>query len=94
MSVPATIDQRARAYSLAHDCGLAQAAGLGTRTRQPSSPLGRKSWGCDRLRHHKSRFTLPFPLQDAQEYTMGSGRVITTAFRGTEPERIKDWRRA
>ncbi|QHA09436.1 lipase family protein [Streptomyces broussonetiae] len=43
------------------------------------------------MRHHETRFTPPFPLQDTQAYTMAGDRMIVTAFRGTEPARIKDW---
>ncbi|GAA2379838.1 lipase family protein [Streptomyces sp. XM4011] len=90
MSVPATIDQDARAYSLAHAYGLARAAELAYKDEAAvASQAG--VWGFDRLRHHESRFTPPFPLQDTQAYTMGSDRMIITAFRGTEPEQIKDW---
>ncbi|MET8566214.1 hypothetical protein ABZV75_38755 [Streptomyces flaveolus] len=31
------------------------------------------------------------PLQDTQARTLASERLIVTAFRGTEPDRIKDW---
>lgn len=47
--------------------------------------------GVGRVRHHHTRFTLPFPLQDTQAYTIASDRMIVTAFRGTEPAQIKDW---
>ncbi|KOU48419.1 lipase family protein [Streptomyces sp. WM6378] len=47
--------------------------------------------GVGRVRHHHTRFTPPFPLQDTQAYTIASDRMIVTAFRGTEPAQIKDW---
>ncbi|MBV6699937.1 lipase family protein [Kitasatospora aureofaciens] len=50
-----------------------------------------RAWGFDTVRHHETRFTPPFPLQDTQAYTMAGDRMIVTAFRGTEPAQIRDW---
>ncbi|KAA6224524.1 lipase family protein [Streptomyces albofaciens JCM 4342] len=48
-------------------------------------------WGFDTVRHHRTRFTPPFPLEDTQAYTAASDHMIITAFRGTEPAQIRDW---
>ncbi|TCO62204.1 lipase (class 3) [Actinocrispum wychmicini] len=48
-------------------------------------------WGFDRVRHHLTRFTPPFPLADTQAYTAASDNMIIIAFRGTEPAQIRDW---
>ncbi|MFE7114756.1 lipase family protein [Streptomyces sp. NPDC057654] len=50
-----------------------------------------RSWGFDEVRHHTTRFTPPFPLEDTQAYTIASDDMIITAFRGTEPKQIRDW---
>lgn len=90
MAVPAVIDHRAAGYSLRHAYCLAQACDLAYKDR---ATIERKAaaWGFDQVRHHETRFTPPFPLEDTQAYTLASDHMIITAFRGTEPAQIKDW---
>ncbi|MFI9206049.1 lipase family protein [Streptomyces sp. NPDC053048] len=90
MPVPSAIDHHATSYSLPLAHSLAQAAGL---AYQDEAAIGEQAahWGFDRVRHHHTRFTPPFPLQDTQAYTIASDHMIITAFRGTEPAQIRDW---
>lgn len=90
MTAPAALDHRASGYSLRHAYCLAQACALAYKN-QPAIEQQAADWGFDRVRHHESRFTPPFPLQDTQAYTLASDHMIITAFRGTEPAQIKDW---
>jgi triacylglycerol lipase len=89
MTVPA-IDHHATGYSPAHAYWLARAAGLAYKSE---AEIGERvtSWGFDRIRHHRTTFTPPFPLQDTQAYTAASDTMVITAFRGTEPANIRDW---
>ncbi|MFF4105046.1 lipase family protein [Streptomyces sp. NPDC001903] len=50
-----------------------------------------RAGGFGRVRHHRTRFTPPFPLEDTQAFTMASDRMVVVAFRGTEPAQPKDW---
>ncbi|MFD7905021.1 lipase family protein [Kitasatospora sp. NPDC059747] len=90
MAAPTTFDRTATGYSLAHAYCLARAAAL---AYQDDTAIDRQArdWGFDTVRHHETRFTPPFPLQDTQAYTMASDRMIVIAFRGTEPKEIRDW---
>ncbi|MFD8712647.1 lipase family protein [Streptomyces anulatus] len=90
MSYPPTIDHQATKYSLAHAYWLARASDLAYKDEATIEKQVR-AWGFDRVRHHQTRFTPPFPLQDTQAYTAASDDMIITAFRGTEPIQIKDW---
>ncbi|MBT2505630.1 lipase family protein [Streptomyces sp. ISL-98] len=90
MPVPSTIDHHADSYSLAHAYWLAQASDLAYKNETAIEERA-GSWGFDRVRHHHTRFTPPFPLQDTQAFTMASDHMIITAFRGTEPAQIRDW---
>lgn len=90
MPVPSALDHKARGYSLAQAYWLAQASDLAYKDR-PTIEKQARSWGFDRVRHHETRFTPPFPVQDTQAYTMASDDMIITAFRGTEPAEIRDW---
>lgn len=90
MSVPSTIDHRATGYSLAHAYWLAKASDLAYKDEATIEEQAR-AWGFDRVRHHQTRFSPPFRLQDTQAYTAASDHMIVTAFRGTEPVQIKDW---
>jgi predicted lipase len=90
VTAPAVIDHHATGYSLQHAYCLARAAALAYKDR-PAIEQQASAWGFDRVHHHETRFTPPFPLQDTQAYTMASDRMIITAFRGTEPAQIKDW---
>ncbi|MFD5461869.1 lipase family protein [Kitasatospora sp. NPDC127059] len=90
MAVHTTFDRSATGYSLAHAYNLAKAADL---AYQDEATIDRQArdWGFDTVRHHETRFTPPFPLQDTQAYTMASDRMIVVAFRGTEPKELRDW---
>lgn len=90
MPVPSTIDHHATGYSLAHAYCLARLADLAYKTEPVIEEMAQE-WGFDRVRHHHTRFTPPFPLQDTQAFTMASDHMIIIAFRGTEPAQIRDW---
>ncbi|WP_030741350.1 lipase family protein [Streptomyces sp. NRRL S-31] len=90
MAVPVEFDHTSTGYSLERAYWLARAAEL---AYKDEAAIGEQAaqWGFEEVRHHRTRFTPPFPLQDTQAYTLASDRVIVTAFRGTEPAQIKDW---
>ncbi|WP_455712335.1 lipase family protein [Streptomyces flaveolus] len=90
MAVPVTLDHRSTGYSLQRAYWLALASDLAYKNEATIEQQARQ-WGFDTVRHHETRFAPPFPLQDTQAYTMASDDVIVTAFRGTEPQQIKDW---
>ncbi|WP_199829638.1 lipase family protein [Streptomyces sp. MMG1121] len=90
MAVPDTFDQTSSGHSLRRAYWLARAADLAYQGRAVIEDQAAR-WGFGRVRHHETRFTPPFPLQDTQAYTMAGDRMIVTAFRGTEPTQIKDW---
>ncbi|WEO99259.1 lipase family protein [Streptomyces sp. FXJ1.172] len=90
MAVPVTFDQTSSGYSVQRAYWLACAADLAYKDRSVIEDQA-AGWGFGQVRHHETRFTPPFPLQDTQAYTMAGDRMIVTAFRGTEPTRIKDW---
>ncbi|MFJ9948295.1 lipase family protein [Kitasatospora sp. NPDC091207] len=90
MPVPTTFDHRAQGYDLAHAYWLARASELAYKDQDTIERQAR-AWGFDTVRHHETRFTPPFPLQDTQAYTMAGDHMIVTAFRGTEPQQIRDW---
>lgn len=90
MAVPVDFDHSSSGYSLRRAYWLARAADLAYRDRADIEEQAAR-WGFDRVRHHETRFTPPFPLADTQAYTLASERVIITAFRGTEPDEIRDW---
>ncbi|WP_175409903.1 lipase family protein [Streptomyces sp. TRM64462] len=90
MSVPQTIDHQARTCDLTLAYWLAQASDLAYKD-EPTIEQQAREWGFDRVRHHHTRFTPPFPLEDTQAYTVASDHMIITAFRGTEPAQIRDW---
>ncbi|EMF01495.1 lipase family protein [Streptomyces mobaraensis NBRC 13819 = DSM 40847] len=90
MSVPSTIDHKTRGYSLAQAYCLAQASDLAYKDKGAIEKQAR-DWGFDTVRHHETRFTPPFPLEDTQAYTMAGDDMVIVAFRGTEPAKIKDW---
>lgn len=85
-----TIDHSTTGYSLPHAYWLCRAAAL---AYEDEAAVGQEAerWGFDRVRHHQTRFTPPFPLEDTQAYTVASDNMIITAFRGTEPTNIRDW---
>ncbi|MFC0599132.1 lipase family protein [Streptomyces palmae] len=90
MAVPVTIDHRSTDYSLERAYWLALASDLAYKDEATIDAQARE-WGFGTVRHHQTRFTPPFPLEDTQAYTMASDGMIVTAFRGTEPRQIKDW---
>ncbi|MFE3654385.1 lipase family protein [Streptomyces sp. NPDC059152] len=91
MSAPTAIDHHATAgYSLPLAYWLAQASDLAYKDEATIESEAR-SWGFDEVRHHQTRFSPPFPLEDTQAYTAASDHMIITAFRGTEPAQIRDW---
>ncbi|GKQ38461.1 lipase family protein [Streptomyces sp. A012304] len=90
MAVPTRIDHRSSGYSLERAYWLAQVCDLAYKDEATIDRQARE-WGFDQVRHHETRFTPPFPLEDTQAYTMASDDMIVTAFRGTEPVQIKDW---
>ncbi|MGW6913862.1 lipase family protein [Kitasatospora sp. NPDC054939] len=90
MAAAASFDHRTKDFSLPHAYALASAANLAYQDEAAVEQRAR-SWGFATVRHHRTRFTPPFPLQDTQAYTMASEHMIVTAFRGTEPAQIRDW---
>ncbi|MFF7749365.1 lipase family protein [Streptomyces sp. NPDC007971] len=90
MAVPVSFDHASTGYSLQRAYWLARAADLAYKAPAAIEEQAAQ-WGFGRVRHHHTRFTPPFPLQDTQAYTMAGDRMIVTAFRGTEPARIRDW---
>ncbi|MCK7624403.1 lipase family protein [Streptomyces sp. RS10V-4] len=90
MSVPATLDHTARDYSVALAYWLARASDLAYKDEAAIERQARE-WGFGHVRHHHTRFTPPFPLEDTQAYTVASDSMVITAFRGTEPAQIRDW---
>ncbi|MDX3380568.1 lipase family protein [Streptomyces niveiscabiei] len=90
MSVPTTIDHTATEHSPRLAYAMAEAAALAYQDEATVAATARE-WGFGRVRHHRTRFTPPFPLEDTQAYTIASDQMIITAFRGTEPAQIRDW---
>ncbi|MGK4585776.1 lipase family protein [Kitasatospora sp. HPMI-4] len=90
MPVPTSLDHHAKKYSLPLAYWLAKASELAYQD-EVAIDAQVHAWGFDRVRHHQTRFTPPFPLEDTQAYTMASDDMIITAFRGTEPAEIRDW---
>ncbi|TJZ49545.1 lipase family protein [Streptomyces piniterrae] len=85
-----TIDHRATGYSLGHALSMARASELAYKDEKTVEATARE-WGFDRVRHHITRFTPPFPLEDTQAYTLAGKNMIITAFRGTQPTELRDW---
>ncbi|MFF7454585.1 lipase family protein [Kitasatospora sp. NPDC008115] len=90
MAVPTTFDQRATGFGLPLAYNLAKAADLAYKDEATIEAQAR-DWGFETVRHHRTGFTPPFPLQDTQAYTMAGEHMIVTAFRGTEAQQIRDW---
>ncbi|MFJ8673159.1 lipase family protein [Streptomyces sp. NPDC093589] len=84
------LDHHATGYSLGHAYWLARASELAYQNEDAVQRQARE-WGFDRVRHHRTTFQPPFPLQDTQAYTMAGDSMIITAFRGTQPVEIRDW---
>lgn len=85
-----SLDHDATGYSPGLAYWMAQAAGLAYQQPDEIEQTARE-WGFDRVRHHETSFTPPFPLEDTQAFTAASDRMIVTGFRGTEVNKIKDW---
>ncbi|MEU9338890.1 lipase family protein [Streptomyces sp. NPDC048290] len=90
MAVPVVFDQQSAGYSVERAYWLARASDLAYKDQAVIDSQAR-TWGFDRVRHHETVYTAPFPLQDTQAYTMAGPDMVVTAFRGTEPQQIKDW---
>ncbi|MFI6370819.1 lipase family protein [Streptomyces sp. NPDC050546] len=90
MSAPHGIDHSVTGYSLQHAYWMAKSSDLAYKDRATIERQARQ-WGFNRVLHHETRFTPPFPLEDTQAYTMASDRMIIIGFRGTEPVQIRDW---
>ncbi|MEU5100965.1 hypothetical protein AB0H07_01555 [Streptomyces sp. NPDC021354] len=90
MAASVRIDGLPAGYSVDRAYWLAQASDLAYKDEATIEQQAR-AWGFTTIRHHRTRFTPPFPLEDTQAYTLASETMIVTAFRGTEPAQIKDW---
>ncbi|MFI1727703.1 lipase family protein [Streptomyces acidicola] len=90
MAASVRIDGLPAGFSVDRAYWLAQASDLAYKGEATIEQQAR-AWGFATVRHHQTRFTPPFPLEDAQAYTLASETMIVTAFRGTEPAQIKDW---
>ncbi|MFE2249978.1 lipase family protein [Streptomyces lavendulae] len=90
MSVPSTIDHTSKKHSPQLAYWMVRAADLAYKDEATIDAQAR-AWGFGRVRHHHTRFTPPFPLEDTQAYTIASDKMIITGFRGTEPAQIRDW---
>ncbi|GAA3261248.1 lipase family protein [Streptomyces lavendulae] len=90
MSVSSTIDHTSKKHSPQLAYWMVRAADL-TYKDEATIDAQARAWGFDRVRHHHTRFTPPFPLEDTQAYTIASDKMIITGFRGTEPAQIRDW---
>ncbi|ROP41725.1 lipase family protein [Saccharothrix texasensis] len=89
MSAP-TLNHRATGYDARQAYCMAKAAELAYQDRDGVEATA-AGWGFDRVRHHHSTFSPPFAISDTRAYTMASPTMIVTAFRGTEPARLRDW---
>lgn len=90
MALPTAFDQTTTDYSLTHAYWMARACDLAYKSESEIDEQARAR-GFDTVRHHETTFTPPFPLQDTQAFTVAGDHMIVTAFRGTEPARIRDW---
>ncbi|NUS66150.1 MAG: lipase family protein [Saccharothrix sp.] len=89
MSAP-TLNHLATGYDARQAYCMAKAAELAYGGRDEIEATAGE-WGFDRVRHHHSAFKPPFALSHTQAYTMASPTMVVTAFRGTEPLRLRDW---
>ncbi|MFC5723975.1 lipase family protein [Streptomyces gamaensis] len=90
MPAPTAFDHQATGYSLTLAYWMARASDLAYKD-EAAIDIQAKQWGFDRVRHHRTGFTPPFPLEDTQAFTVASDGLVLTAFRGTEPREIRDW---
>ncbi|MFI6290477.1 lipase family protein [Nonomuraea sp. NPDC050790] len=85
-----TFDHAATGYSVAQARCLAHAAALAYKDEHEiQSTAGR--WGFDRVKHFRVPHAAPFPLEDTQAYVAAGDQMIIVAFRGTQPEELRDW---
>ncbi|MFF3502192.1 lipase family protein [Streptomyces sp. NPDC003247] len=89
MSV-APLDHSASGYSPTHAYWLAHAARAAYQPPEKAEQLARE-WKFERFRHFSAPHTMPFPIEDTQAYVAASEHMVLVAFRGTEPEQIRDW---
>ncbi|MER6507331.1 lipase family protein [Nonomuraea sp. NPDC001636] len=85
-----TFDHAATGYTLAQARRLAHAAALAYKD-EPEVRATANGWGFDRVRCFRVPHTAPFPLEDTQAYVAASDHMIVVAFRGTQPEELRDW---
>ncbi|MFF4192293.1 hypothetical protein [Nonomuraea sp. NPDC001831] len=85
-----TFDHAATGYTLAQARRLAHAAALACKD-EPVVRATASSWGFDRVRCFRVPHAAPFPLEDTQAYAAASDHMIVVAFRGTQPEELRDW---
>ncbi|MFI5999376.1 hypothetical protein ACIA98_03015 [Streptomyces sp. NPDC051366] len=63
MPAPKVFDHQARDYSPQLAYWMARAAALAYQD-EPRIEAEARAWGFDQVRHHHTRFTPPFPLED------------------------------
>lgn len=85
-----SFDHATTGYSLAHARCLAYAADLAYRDEDRVRATA-NGWGFDRVMSFRVPHTPPFPLQDTQAYIAANDDMIVVAFRGTQPEELRDW---
>ncbi|MCF6476471.1 lipase family protein [Nonomuraea sp. MG754425] len=85
-----TFDHAATGYSLAQARRLAHAAALAYQDDEQVRATANR-WGFDRVRSVRVPHAAPFPLEDTQVYIAASDQMIIVAFRGTQPEELRDW---
>ncbi|MEU3022586.1 Mbeg1-like protein [Nocardiopsis alba] len=83
-------DHTATGYGLPHVRCLAHAARLAYKDETEVEETAR-GWGFDRVRSFRMPLSRPFVLEDTQAYVMAGNDMIVIAFRGTEPEQVRDW---
>ncbi|MEV4357411.1 lipase family protein [Nonomuraea sp. NPDC049625] len=85
-----SFDHRATGYSLVQARCLAYAAELAYKDEERVRATA-NDWGFDRVTSFRVPHTPPFPLVDTQAYIAANGRMMVVAFRGTQPEELRDW---
>lgn len=89
MTVP-QLDHTVTDYRLEHAYWLAKAAELAYADEDESRSTT-SGWGFDRFRFFHGTPDTSLPIQDPRGFVAVSENMIIVAFRGTEPERLKDW---
>ncbi|MEV0829939.1 lipase family protein [Nonomuraea rubra] len=85
-----TFDHTATGYTLAQARCLAHAAALAYKDEREIQTTA-TGWGFDRVKSFRVPHAAPFPLEDTQAYVAASDQMIIVAFRGTQPEELRDW---